>query len=69
MRARPISNASRYTYGLAVAPVAWRHGMEAGFLFAGLATLATLTAGAFPTRAEWRGQEVGEGSLPTLTGC
>ena len=53
-------------YGLAVAPVAWRHGMGAGFLFAGLATLAELTAGAFPTRAEWSGQEAGEGLFTYL---
>lgn len=53
-------------YGLAVAPVAWRHGMGAGFLFAGLATLAALAAGAFPTREEWSGQEVGEGLFTYL---
>ena len=48
-------------YGLAVALVAWHHGIVAGFLFAGLATLAALAAGAFPTRHEWSGEEVGEG--------
>lgn len=53
-------------YGLAVAPVTWRHGMGVGFLFAGLATLAALAAGAFPTRAEWTGQEVGEGLFTYL---
>lgn len=53
-------------YALAVAPVTWRHGMGAGFLFAGLATLAALAAGAFPTRAEWIGQEVGEGLFTYL---
>ncbi|MBL8450613.1 MAG: hypothetical protein JNM32_11945 [Dechloromonas sp.] len=44
-------------YGLAVAPAAWRHGMGAGFLFAGLATLAALTAGK---------QEAGEGLFTYL---
>ncbi len=53
-------------YGLAVAPVAWRHGMGAGFLFAGLTTLAALAAGAFPTRPEWGGEEVGEGLFTYL---
>lgn len=53
-------------YGLAVALVAWRHGMRAGFLFAGLATLAALAAGAFPTRPDWSGQEVGEGLFTYL---
>lgn len=53
-------------YGLAVAPVAWRHGMGAGFVCAGLATLAALAAGAFPTREEWSGQEVGEGLFTYL---
>lgn len=53
-------------YGLAVALVAWRHGMGAGFLFAGLATLAALATGAFPTRAEWTGNEVGEGLFTYL---
>lgn len=53
-------------YALAVAPITWRHGMGAGFLFAGLATLAALAAGAFPTRAEWIGQEVGEGLVTYL---
>ena len=50
-------------YGLAVAPVAWRHGIGTGFLFAGLATLAALAAGAIPTRPELSGEEVGEGLL------
>lgn len=35
--------------------------MSAGFLFAGLATLAALAASAFPTREELEGQEAGEG--------
>lgn len=47
-------------YALAVAPITWRHGMGAGFLFAGLATLAALASGALPTREEWIGQDVGE---------
>lgn len=50
-------------YGLAVTLVAWRHGAAAGFLFAGLATLAALATGAFPTRIEWSGQEAGEGLI------
>ncbi|MDA8416681.1 MAG: hypothetical protein M0Z78_06385 [Betaproteobacteria bacterium] len=53
-------------YGLAVALVAWHHGIVAGFLFAGLATLAALAAGAFPTRHEWSGEEVGEGLFTYL---
>lgn len=53
-------------YGLPVALVAWRHSMGHGFLFAGLATLAALAAGAFPTRAEWSGHEVGEGLFTYL---
>ncbi len=53
-------------YALAVALVTWRHGMGAGFLFAGLATLAALAAGAFPTRAEWIDQAVGEGLFTYL---
>jgi hypothetical protein len=48
-------------YGVAVALVAWRHGMSAGFVFAALATFAALAAGAFPTRAELSGEEAGEG--------
>jgi hypothetical protein len=52
-------------YGLTVTLVAWRHGMGAGFLFTCLATLAALAAGAFPTRAEWTGHEVGEDYSPT----
>jgi len=46
---------SIFPYGVAVALVAWRHGMSAGFIFAALA------AGAFPTRAELSGEEAGEG--------
>lgn len=48
-------------YGASVALVAWRHGMSSGFLFAGLATLAALAAGAFPTRPEFGGEEIVEG--------
>jgi hypothetical protein len=47
-----------FPYALAVGLVAWKHGMTAGFLFAGLAALAK---GAFPSREELSGQEVGEG--------
>ena len=49
-----------------MAQVAWRHGIGAGFLFAGLARLAALATGAFPTRPEWAGVEVGEGLFTYL---
>ncbi|MGV1046877.1 hypothetical protein [Limnohabitans sp.] len=52
---------SIFPYAFAVGLVTWRHGMTAGFLFAGLATLAALATGAFPSREELSGQEVGEG--------
>ncbi len=52
---------SIFPYAFAVGLVAWNHGMAAGFLFAGLATLAALTTGAFPSREEFSGQEAGEG--------
>lgn len=57
---------SIFPYALAVGLMAWRHGMGAGFLFAGLATLAALAAGAFPSREELEGQEVGEGLFTYL---
>lgn len=50
-------------YALAVTPVTWQHGMGSGFLFAGLATLAALVAGAFPTHIDWIGHELKEGLL------
>ncbi|WAK00374.1 hypothetical protein [Methylobacter sp. YRD-M1] len=53
-------------YGVAVALATWRQGMGAGFLFAGLATLVALAAGAFPTRIEWIGQAVEEGLFTYL---
>jgi len=52
---------SIFPYAFAVGLVAWKHGMTAGFLFAGLATLAALATGAFPSREELSGQEAGEG--------
>jgi hypothetical protein len=52
---------SIFPYAFAVGLVTWKHGMTAGFLFAGLATLAALATGAFPSREEFSGQEVGEG--------
>lgn len=52
---------SIFPYAFAVGLVAWKHGMTVGFLFAGLATLAALATGAFPSREELSGQEVGEG--------
>ncbi len=52
---------SIFPYAFAVGLVAWKHGVSAGFLFSGLATLAALATGAFPSREELRGQEVGEG--------
>jgi len=52
---------SIFPYAFAVGLVAWKHGMSAGLLFAGLATLAALATGAFPSREELSGQEVGEG--------
>lgn len=57
---------SIFPYGLAVALVTWRHSIGFGFLFAGLATLAALAAGAFPTRPEWSGEEVWEGLFTYL---
>jgi hypothetical protein len=52
---------SIFPYGAAVALVAWRHGMSAGFIFAAVATFIALATGAFPTRAELSGEEVDEG--------
>ena len=52
---------SIFPYAFAVWLVTWKHGMTAGFLFAGLATLTALVTGAFPSRDELSGQEVGEG--------
>lgn len=52
---------SIFPYAFAVGLVAWRHGMTAGFQFAGLATLAALATGAFPSREELSGHEAGEG--------
>ena len=52
---------SIFPYALSVGLVAWKHGMTAGFLLAGVATLAALFAGAFPSNAALSGQEVGEG--------
>ena len=52
--------------GLAVALFSWQHGAGGGFLFVGLATLAALATGAFPTRPEWSGEEVGEGLFTYL---
>ena len=47
--------------GIAVGLVSWHHGMKAGFVFAGLGTLAALATGAFPSHEGLRGQELGEG--------
>lgn len=52
---------SIFPYALSVGLVAWWHGMTIGFLFAGLATLAALIGGAFPSSAALSGHEVGEG--------
>lgn len=52
---------SIFPYALSVGLVAWKHGMTAGFLVAGVATLAALFSGAFPSNAALSGQEVGEG--------
>jgi len=52
---------SIFPYAFSVGLVAWKHGMQAGFLFAGLATLAAQMGGAFPSNATLAGQEVGEG--------
>lgn len=52
---------SIFPYAFAVGLVAWKHGMTAGFAFAGLATVAALMAGAFPSREELSGHEAGEG--------
>jgi len=53
-------------YAISVSLSAWRYGLMVGFVFAGLATLAALAAGAFPTRSELTGQEVGEGVFTYL---
>lgn len=53
-------------YGVAVALSSWRYGLIAGFLFSGLATLSALAAGAFPTRAEFVGEEIVEGFVTYL---
>ena len=52
---------SIFPYAVAVGLVAWKHGIPAGVLFAGLATVAALATGAFPSRGELSGGEVGEG--------
>ena len=52
---------SIFSYAFAVALVAWKHGMTAGFAFAGLATVATLMTGAFSSREELSGHEADEG--------
>ena len=52
---------SIFPYAFAVGLVAWRHGLTTSFLFAALATLAALATGAFPSRVEFSGQELGEG--------
>lgn len=52
---------SLFPYGIAVGLVSWHHGMKAGFVFAGLGTLAALATGAFPSHEGLRGQELGEG--------
>ena len=52
---------SLFPYGIAVGVVSWHHGMKAGFVFAGLGTLAALATGAFPSHEGLRGQELGEG--------
>ena len=52
---------SIFPYALSVGLVAWKHGMTAGFMVAGVATLAALFSGAFPSNAALSGQEVGEG--------
>ena len=50
-----------YPYAFAVGLVAWGHGLIVSFSFAALATLAALATGAFPSRVEFTGQELGEG--------
>lgn len=52
---------SLFPYGIAVGLATWHHGMTAGFVFAGLGTLAALATGAFPSHEGLRGQELGEG--------
>ena len=52
---------SLFPYGIAVGLVSWHRGMKAGFVFAGLGTLAALATGAFPSHEGLRGQELGEG--------
>jgi len=50
---------SLFPYGIAVGLAAWHHGMTAGFVCAGLGTLAALATGAFPGNEGLRGQELG----------
>lgn len=52
---------SIFPYVFAVSLVAWKHGMTAGFVFAGFATVAALATGAFPSREELSSHEAGEG--------
>lgn len=53
-------------YAFAVMLVTWRHGAVAGVLVAGLACLAALVAGAFPTRPQWAGHLLEEGLVTYL---
>lgn len=59
MTATPIR--SIFPYAFAAGLVAWKHGVAAGFLFAGFGTLSALATGAFPSNEELRGHELGEG--------
>ncbi|MBE0587640.1 MAG: hypothetical protein IH617_06305 [Hydrogenophaga sp.] len=52
---------SIFPYAFAAGMVAWKHGVAAGFLFAGLGTLSALATGAFPSNEALRGHELGEG--------
>lgn len=53
-------------YGLATALVSWRHGVSWGFGAAASACFVALAGGAFPARAEWSDERVGEGLVTFL---
>jgi hypothetical protein len=57
---------SIFPYALAVALVAWRHGLISGFGFAAFACFVAALGGAFPTQPQWLNDLVGEGLMTYL---
>ena len=56
---------SLFPFGIAVGLVSWHHGLNAGFVFAGLGTLAALRLARFRATKGCEGRNSAKGCTPT----